>query len=117
MDTIDQNQSPFPAQPAPRSGNIGPLAAAVVIVMLLAAAGFHFFYAQQRKQQAEDAAQALQATHRVRGSQPLAGGDEREAEEGAGCFITNADEVGVVAVVPEDVLVGVDDHGLARRAV
>ena len=62
MDTIDQNQSPFPAQPAPRSGNIGPLAAAVVIVMLLAAAGFHFFYAQQRKQQAEDAAQALQAT-------------------------------------------------------
>lgn len=64
MDTIDQNQNqnPFPAQPAPRSGNIGPLAAAVVIVILLAAAGFYFFYTQQQKQQAEDAAQALQAT-------------------------------------------------------
>jgi uncharacterized protein HemX len=62
MDTIDQNQNPFPPQPAPRSGNIGPLAAAVVIVILLAAAGFYFFYSQQQKQQAEDAAQALQAT-------------------------------------------------------
>ncbi len=58
---IDQ-QSPFPAQPAPRSGNIGPLAAAVVIVILLAAGGFYFFYSEQQKQQQADAQQALQAT-------------------------------------------------------
>ncbi len=58
---IDQQQNPFPAQPAPRSGNIGPLAAAVVIVILLAAGGFYFFYSEQQKQQAADAAQALQA--------------------------------------------------------
>ncbi len=61
---MEQNlnqQSPFPAQPAPRSGNIGPLAAAVVIVILLAAGGFYFFYNEQQRQQEADAAQALQA--------------------------------------------------------
>ncbi len=61
MDTLNTDQNPFPAQPAPRSGNIGPLAAAVVIVLLLAAGGFYFFYSQQQKQEADDAAQALQA--------------------------------------------------------
>ncbi len=55
---LEQNQSPFPAQPAPRSGNIGPLAAAVVIVLLFAAGGFYFFYDQQQRQAAADAAQA-----------------------------------------------------------
>lgn len=59
---LEQNQNPFPAQPAPRSGNIGALSAAVVIVLLLAAGGFYFFYDQQQKQAAADAAQALQAT-------------------------------------------------------
>lgn len=59
--SAEQNQSPFPAQPAPRSGNIGALAAAVVIVLLLAAGGFYFFYSQQQKQQSNDAAQAQQA--------------------------------------------------------
>lgn len=58
---LEQNQSPFPAQPAPRSGNIGPLAAAVVIVLLLAAGGFYFFYSQQQKQDSSDARQAQQA--------------------------------------------------------
>lgn len=62
---MDQNldqQSPFPAQPAPRSGNIGALAAAVVIVILLAAGGFYFFYSEQQRQEAMDASQAQQAT-------------------------------------------------------
>jgi uncharacterized protein HemX len=74
MDTpnIEQNQSPFPAKPAPRSGNIGPLAAAVVIVAILAAGGFYFFRAQQQKQQAQDAAQALQATQEQQQAQESA---------------------------------------------
>ncbi len=59
---IEQNQSPFPAQPTKHSGNIGALAAAVVIVLLLASGGFYFFYDQQQKQATADAAQALQAT-------------------------------------------------------
>lgn len=58
---VEHNQSPFPAQPVPRSGNIGALAAAVIIVLLLAAGGFYFFYSQQQKQQSNDAAQAQQA--------------------------------------------------------
>lgn len=63
MDPIEtQDQTRFPTQPAPNSGNIGALAAAVIIVMLLAAGGFYFFYSEQEKQQAADAAQALQAT-------------------------------------------------------
>lgn len=54
MDTTDtsQDQNRFPTQPAPRSGNIGPLAAAVVIVLLLAAGGFYFFQSEQQKQDA-----------------------------------------------------------------
>lgn len=65
MDQTQQStdqQSPFPAQPTPRSGNIGPLAAAVIIVLLLAAGGFYFLYNEQQKQEAMDGAQTLQAT-------------------------------------------------------
>jgi uncharacterized protein HemX len=58
---MDQTQSPFPQQPAPRSGNIGPLAAAIVIVLLVAAGGFYFLQSEQRRQAAQDAAQAAQA--------------------------------------------------------
>lgn len=50
-----QPQSPFPATPEPRSGNIGALSAAVIIVLIVAAGGFYFFYTQQQKQAAEDA--------------------------------------------------------------
>jgi len=65
MDQTQQGtdqQNPFPAQPAPRSGNIGPLAAAVIIVLLLAAGGFYFLYSEQQKQEAMDGAAAQQAT-------------------------------------------------------
>ncbi|MDB5225684.1 MAG: hypothetical protein JWL87_636 [Candidatus Adlerbacteria bacterium] len=48
------DQNPFPTQPAPGSGNVGPLAAAVIIVLLLAAGGFYFFYEQQQKQAAAE---------------------------------------------------------------
>lgn len=60
MDQTEQNQSPFPANPSPRSGNVGPLAAAVVIVVLLAAAGFYFFYSQQQSTTTPDT-QAVQS--------------------------------------------------------
>ncbi len=62
MDTMDttQEQNRFPQSPAPRSGNIGPLAAAVVIVLLLAAGGFYFFQSEQRKQANTEADQTAQ---------------------------------------------------------
>jgi uncharacterized protein HemX len=51
------NQTPFPPQPSPGSGNVGPLAAAVVIVILLALGGFYFFSTQESTEpQAQDAA-------------------------------------------------------------
>lgn len=64
-----QTQSPFPATPNPRSGNIGALAAAVVIVLILAAGGFYFFHMQSQRQAAADAA-AQQAGERQGAAAP-----------------------------------------------
>lgn len=44
----NENQNPFPAQPARTSGNIGGLIAAVIVVVMLAAGGFYFLYAEQQ---------------------------------------------------------------------
>ncbi len=55
-------QTTFPAAPAPKSGNIGPLAAAVVIVLLLAAGGMYFFYTQQVERDAATGPQNQEVT-------------------------------------------------------
>lgn len=48
--TTGQEENRFPTTPAPRSGNIGPLAAAVIIVLVLAAGGYYFLRNEQQKQ-------------------------------------------------------------------